>query len=144
MNHRKERAAHGRSTTNQARPQRSGLRFDSGAAGELAVGFACVKPSNDASKCQGNLIRPSIYWRSMHFGVMMAKLPRLKASKLMLALRKAGFRVERIRGSHQFLLHADGRATGVPVHCGEWIGPGRLVKFLRDCELRRAPLRDSL
>ena len=69
---------------------------------------------------------------------------RLKARKLILALGKAGFRVERIRGSHHFLLHSDGRATVVPVHSGELIGPGLLVKILHDCELSREQLRDLL
>ncbi|MEH1909960.1 MAG: type II toxin-antitoxin system HicA family toxin [Nostoc sp.] len=32
------------------------------------------------------------------------------------ALKKAGFEVARIRGSHHFLIHSDGRRTVVPVH----------------------------
>ena len=42
-----------------------------------------------------------------------------------------------MRGSHHFLRHADGRATVVPIHAGETIGPGLLAKILRDCELAR-------
>jgi len=37
------------------------------------------------------------------------------------ALRKAGFEVARIKGSHHFLRHADGRGSVVPVHSGETI-----------------------
>jgi predicted RNA binding protein YcfA (HicA-like mRNA interferase family) len=39
----------------------------------------------------------------------MTKLPRLNAQKLIKALQKAGFEVIRIRGSHHFLRHPDGR-----------------------------------
>jgi len=53
------------------------------------------------------------------------------------ALRRAGFEVVRTRGSHQFLQHPDGRATVVPVHVREEIGPGLLRKILSDCELTK-------
>jgi len=33
--------------------------------------------------------------------------------------------------------HPDGRRTVVPVHRGEVIGPGLMLKILRDCELER-------
>jgi predicted RNA binding protein YcfA (HicA-like mRNA interferase family) len=55
----------------------------------------------------------------------------------MSALRKAGFEVARIKGSHHFLRRSDGRGTVVPVHAGETIGPGLLAAILRDCELER-------
>jgi len=55
----------------------------------------------------------------------------------MSALRKAGFEVARIKGSHHFLRHSDGRGTVVPVHAGETIGPGLLAAILRDCDLER-------
>jgi len=35
------------------------------------------------------------------------------------------------------LRHPDGRATTVPVHAGETIGPGLLSKILRDTKLSR-------
>jgi predicted RNA binding protein YcfA (HicA-like mRNA interferase family) len=65
----------------------------------------------------------------------MTKLPRLKAKDLLRALRRAGFNIVRIRGSHHFLQHSDGRVTSVPVHSGEIIGPGLLATILRDIEL---------
>jgi len=52
-------------------------------------------------------------------------------------MRKAGFEVARVEGSHHFLRHPDGRGTVVPVHAGETIGPGLLAAILRDCELVR-------
>ena len=67
----------------------------------------------------------------------MSKLPRCTGKQLIEALQRAGFEVLRIRGSHHFLCHPDGRRTVVPVHSGETIGPGLLSKILRDCELSR-------
>ena len=57
------------------------------------------------------------------------------------ALTRHGFAVVRVRGSHHLLKHADGRATVVPIHRGETIGPGLLGKILRDARLRHADLR---
>jgi predicted RNA binding protein YcfA (HicA-like mRNA interferase family) len=65
----------------------------------------------------------------------MTRLPRLKGRELVRALESAGFTVERTRGSHLFLKHTDGRATAVPIHSGETIGPGLLRAILRDVEL---------
>ena len=67
----------------------------------------------------------------------MAKLVRLTGQQVIAALRKAGFEVLRIKGSHHFISHPDGRRTVVPVHRGEIIGPGLMLKILRDCELER-------
>ena len=51
------------------------------------------------------------------------------------ALRRAGFTVLRIKGSHHFLQHPDGRRTVVPVHAGETIGPGLMARILKDAEM---------
>ena len=59
-------------------------------------------------------------------------------------LAKAGFAVIRIRGSHHFLRHDDGRGTVVPVHSGETIGPGLLHSILRDCQLSVQDLKRLL
>lgn len=67
----------------------------------------------------------------------MTRLPRPTGEDLIKTLRSAGFEDARIRGSHHFLRHTDGRLTVVPVHRGETIGPGLLSKILRDCELSR-------
>lgn len=63
---------------------------------------------------------------------------------LIRALTRTGFAVVRVRGSHHFLRHADGRRTTVPVHAGETIGPGLLSKILRDTQLSRADLHHLL
>ena len=65
----------------------------------------------------------------------MTRLPRLKGRELVRALERAGFTVDRTRGSHLFLKHADGRAIAVPIHSSETIGPGLLRAILRDVEL---------
>lgn len=70
----------------------------------------------------------------------MTKLPALTGNKLIVAPAKTGFEVVRVKGSHHFLRHPDGRATVVPLHAGETVGPGLLSQILRDCELTRAEL----
>ena len=62
----------------------------------------------------------------------------------MAALGRPGFVVARIKGSHHFLRHADGRVTVVPVHSGETIGPGLLSRILRDTKLNRDALQKLL
>jgi len=74
----------------------------------------------------------------------MTKLPSLTGKELLAVLSKAGFQLIRVRGSHHFLRHADGRSTVVPVHAGESIGPGLLLRILRDCDLTREELESLL
>ncbi|HWN41351.1 MAG TPA: type II toxin-antitoxin system HicA family toxin [Thermoanaerobaculia bacterium] len=49
----------------------------------------------------------------------MTKLPRLTGRQIVDALGRGGFEVARIRGSHHFLRHVDGRRTVVPLHAGD-------------------------
>ena len=70
----------------------------------------------------------------------MPKLPQLKGRELIRILRRNGFEVVRVRGSHHSLRHADGRYTVVPVHAGEVIGPGLLLKILKDAEMGKEDL----
>ena len=65
----------------------------------------------------------------------MKKLPRITGKEVIKILKKTGFSVIRIRGSHHFLQHEDGRCTVVPVHSGEIIGPGLMNKILKDIEM---------
>lgn len=74
----------------------------------------------------------------------MTRLPRIKGKELMRALERAGFTIHRTRGSHKFLKHLDGRATAVPVHAGEIIGPGLLRSILRDIEMTVEQLDELL
>jgi predicted RNA binding protein YcfA (HicA-like mRNA interferase family) len=74
----------------------------------------------------------------------MTKLPRISGKDLLKALKKFGFEVKRIKGSHHFLEHHDGRATVVPVHSNEIIGPGLMSKILKACEITREELIEYL
>ncbi len=74
----------------------------------------------------------------------MRKRPRITGRELIRALGKLGFAIVRTKGSHHFLRHTDSRATVVPVHAGETIGPGLLLQILRDCELTSDQLVDVL
>ena len=69
---------------------------------------------------------------------------RIRGRELVRALQKAGFSVIRIKGSHHFMRHADGRTTVVPVHAGETIGPGLLNQILKDIEMTKDQLQDLL
>lgn len=70
----------------------------------------------------------------------MTKLPSLTGKEIIHLLKKAGFIVDRQKGSHIFLKHNDGRATVIPIHSGETIGPGLLSKRLRDVEIKKEDL----
>lgn len=74
----------------------------------------------------------------------MSTFPAVSGTQLLRALGRMGFQVIRIKGSHHFLRHHDGRCTVAPVHRGEAIGPGLLAQILRDCEITRADLRQAL
>ena len=67
----------------------------------------------------------------------MTKLPKLTGKQVIAALGKMGFEVIRVKGSHHFMRHPDGRSTVVPVHSGETLGPGLMAKILNDCEVSR-------
>jgi len=74
----------------------------------------------------------------------MTTFPSVTGSQLIRALCKLGFEVFRIKGSHHFLQHPDGRCTVVPVHRGENIGRGLLARIMRDCEVSRDELQMML
>lgn len=70
----------------------------------------------------------------------MTEFPVFTGKKLLSLLEEFGFIRSRQKGSHVVLRHPDGRATVVPIHAGETIGPGLLSKILRDTELSRKDL----
>ncbi len=67
----------------------------------------------------------------------MTGLPSLKAAEVIRALRRAGFEVTRIKGSHHVLRHGKdpSRGTVVPVHAGRDIKRGLLRKIIGDAGL---------
>lgn len=74
----------------------------------------------------------------------MSTFPSVNGQQLVKALRRLGFVVVRVRSSHHFLRHVDGRCTVVPVHRGETVGRGLLAQILRDCDLTPERLRENL
>lgn len=70
----------------------------------------------------------------------MSQFPGITGNELIKALSKSGFTVIRIKGSHHRLEHPDGRKTTVPVYGKETLGPGILLKILRDVDLTRDDL----
>jgi predicted RNA binding protein YcfA (HicA-like mRNA interferase family) len=67
----------------------------------------------------------------------MTKLPSLTGKDILSILKKLGFEIKRQKGCHVFLQHPDGRATVVPIHSGETIGPGLMAKILRDVNMTK-------
>jgi len=74
----------------------------------------------------------------------MSRFSAVTGAQLIRALRRFGFEVIRIKGSHHFLQHEDGRCTVAPVHRGETMGRGLLAQILRDCELSAEELQAEL
>ncbi len=74
----------------------------------------------------------------------MSRAPRVTGPELIAALAKAGSGVLRVKGSHHFLRHQDGRSTVVPAHSSEIVGPGLLHKVLRDCKMTAEQLSELL
>ena len=74
----------------------------------------------------------------------MSNLPAVTGNRLIKALKKLGFDEIRIKGSHHFLKHPDGRCTVVPSHAGENIGRGLMAQVIRDCEVTAEDLKKVL
>lgn len=74
----------------------------------------------------------------------MSTFPALNGAQLLKELRRLGFDLVQIKGSHHFLRHPDGRCTVVPVHRGEIIGRGLVAQILRDCEITREDIRKNI
>ena len=76
----------------------------------------------------------------------MNALPQLSGSRLVRALRRAGFIEIHRKGSHAMLVHRDdeARVAVVPVHKGKAIPPGTLRAILRGARLSVEQLRDLL
>ena len=45
--------------------------------------------------------------------------------------KKIGFIEDRTKGSHHHFSHSDGRKTTIPIHGNENIGPGLLLKIIK-------------
>ena len=67
----------------------------------------------------------------------MSRLRRVTGRQVLKALQRAGFVLIRTKGSHHFMRHPDGRATVVPIHGGEILGPGLFNQILKDAAIER-------
>ena len=74
----------------------------------------------------------------------MGYLPHPRGRELIRALQRAGFIVIRIRGSHHYLRHPDGRNTLVPLHAGDSLRNGMIKSILKQCEMSVEELKDLL
>lgn len=77
---------------------------------------------------------------------MSPHLPAVNAQQVIAALKRAGFAVERIRGSHYILaLPGDPRrAVTVPFHGAKDLKPGTLRSIIRRAGLTVEQFRDLL
>jgi predicted RNA binding protein YcfA (HicA-like mRNA interferase family) len=77
---------------------------------------------------------------------MTPQLPVLKGRDVLRALRKAGFFVDHIRGSHHILVHHHDpeHAISVPVHAGKDIKKGTLKAILEQAGLTPEEFRKLL
>jgi len=64
----------------------------------------------------------------------MPKLPTLTAHKFIKAIKKAGFYLDRSRGSHQIYLNTNkpNSTVVIPVHPGHDLGKGLLKSLIKD------------
>lgn len=70
----------------------------------------------------------------------MPPVPSVPGRKVVRALERHDFKIDRIRGSHHVMVHPDGRSTTVPVHGGRDIPRGTLRGILRDVGMTAADL----
>ena len=64
----------------------------------------------------------------------MAKLPRVTGKEMLDFLRRQGFSVVRVRGSH-YVVNRGTVYTTVPVHAGRTLKIGTMRKILRDIDM---------
>ena len=63
----------------------------------------------------------------------MPKVPIVNGANLIKALRKKGFLLNRISGSHHILIHPDKQITiSIPVHKGKTLGKGITLAIIKD------------
>ena len=72
---------------------------------------------------------------------MSPRLSSLSAKEVVRLVKEQGFRKTGQKGSHAKFTHPDGRSTVVPIHTGESIGPGLLLKILSDIGIDPEKLR---
>ena len=75
---------------------------------------------------------------------MAGPVPAVPGTQVVRALRRAGFTVVRVSGSHHVMRHADGRSVVVPVHPGSDMPKGTLRNILAIIGMSADDLRGLL
>ncbi|TAM75237.1 type II toxin-antitoxin system HicA family toxin [bacterium] len=75
---------------------------------------------------------------------MNARRPTVSGKDVVRALKRVGFVVSRIVGSHHVMRHTDGRTTTVPVHSQDALPTGTLANILKNAGLTADQLRALL
>ncbi|MCL6478744.1 MAG: type II toxin-antitoxin system HicA family toxin [Peptococcaceae bacterium] len=77
---------------------------------------------------------------------MSPRLPRTTGIDVVAALRRGGFIVEYIKGSHYHMVHSsdNSRQTIIPVHPGKILKPKTLKSILNKARLTTEELQDLL
>lgn len=66
----------------------------------------------------------------------MPNIPIVNGIKLIKVLRKKGFLLNRIKGSHHIFIHPQKQITiSVPVHKGKTLGKGITLAIIKDAEI---------
>jgi predicted RNA binding protein YcfA (HicA-like mRNA interferase family) len=74
----------------------------------------------------------------------MAKLKRVEGSQLVKFLVKRGFTVIRQRGSHVFLTNQYGVTEVVPVHAGQELPVGLVLRILKNTGIEKEDYNDNV
>ncbi len=75
----------------------------------------------------------------------MPRLPRLTGRELARIVERLGFSFVGQTGSHGVYKHADGRVAVIPLHSGEELGPGLLLKIIKkDLNMTREQFEKAL
>ncbi len=65
----------------------------------------------------------------------MPPIPRVSGREIVQALRRAGWELERIRGSHHIMISPDDRTVSVPVHGNQTLPVGTIGGIIEDAEM---------
>ncbi|HVA29035.1 MAG TPA: type II toxin-antitoxin system HicA family toxin [Candidatus Baltobacteraceae bacterium] len=75
---------------------------------------------------------------------MSSKLPVVDEAAVVRVLKRAGFELEHINGSHHIMRNPDGRKSSVPIHAGKTLRRGLLASILKDDRLSVEEFRQFL
>jgi predicted RNA binding protein YcfA (HicA-like mRNA interferase family) len=62
----------------------------------------------------------------------MPKLPRISGREVADVFEKAGYTLDRSKGSHHTYVRAGCKSITLPIHAGKTLGPGLLRRLIRD------------